>query len=71
MREEFKIILKFSKEDKQINLSPMALPREVKKKLGEMEMAKISRVGNSLITCKTEEQKKVLHVEKYFPENNK
>ena len=43
--EEFKIIIKFRKEDEQINLSPITLTRELKKKVGEVEMAKILRDG--------------------------
>lgn len=54
MREEFKIILKFRKEDEDVNLSPVAPSRELKKKIGEVEMAKISRDGS---LCKTEDQK--------------
>lgn len=57
VRGEFKIILKFRMEDEQISLSPIALSREVKKKIGEVEMAKVLRDGNLLIICKTEEQK--------------
>lgn len=57
VKEEFKIILKFRKEDEHVNLSPMALSKELKKKLGEVDMAKILRDGSLLIICKTEEQK--------------
>ncbi len=39
------------------NLSPIALSRELKKKLGEVDTAKILRDGNLLVICKTEEQK--------------
>ena len=53
-REEFKIILRFRKEDEHVNLSPITLSRELKKKIGEVEMAKILRDGNLLIICKTE-----------------
>lgn len=53
VKEEFKIILKFRKEDEHVNLSPI----ELKKKLGEVDMAKILRDGSLLIICKTEEQK--------------
>lgn len=58
VKEEFKIILTFRKEDEHVNLSPMALSKELKKKLGEVDMAKILRDGSLLIICKTEEQKK-------------
>lgn len=63
-RKEVKIILKFRKEDEHVNLSPIALSRELKKKVGEVETAKILRDGNLLIICKTEEQKnKALKIE--------
>lgn len=56
--------MKFRKEDECINLSPIALSRELKKKLGEVEMAKVLRDESLLITCKTEEQKnKALRIE--------
>ena len=32
-REEFKMILKFRTEDEQVNLSPIALSRELRKKM--------------------------------------
>ncbi|XP_035994688.1 uncharacterized protein LOC118563661 [Fundulus heteroclitus] len=57
VNEEFKVILKFRKEDMNINLSPIAVSREIKKKLGEVEFVKILRDGNMLIKCKSEEQK--------------
>ncbi|CAJ1074159.1 uncharacterized protein LOC116713401 [Xyrichtys novacula] len=63
-REEFKIVLRFRKEDEQVNLSPIILSRELKKKVGDVEMTKILRDGNLLIICRNEEQKnKVMHVE--------
>lgn len=40
-REEFKIILVMRKEDEHIALGPIALTKDLKKKLGEIEMAKI------------------------------
>lgn len=46
MRGEFQIIPKFRKEDEHVNLSLIVLSRELKKKLGEVEMAKILRDGN-------------------------
>lgn len=64
MREEFKIILRFRKEDEDVQLSPIALSRELKKKFGDVQLAKILRDGNLLIVVKTEEQKnKVLNAE--------
>lgn len=39
--EEFKVILMFWKEDEHICLSPIALTQELKKKLVEIEIAKI------------------------------
>uniref|UniRef100_A0A146QDP1 Zn-dependent peptidases, insulinase domain-containing protein n=1 Tax=Fundulus heteroclitus TaxID=8078 RepID=A0A146QDP1_FUNHE len=56
-KEEFKILLKFRKEDEEMILSPVAVSRELKKKLGELEVVKVLRDGNMLIQCKTEEQK--------------
>lgn len=57
MREGYKMILKFGKEGEHVNLSPITLSRELRKKLGEVEMAKILRDGNLLTMCKTEEWK--------------
>lgn len=63
MREECKIILKFRKKDEHVNLSPIALLGELKKKLGEVEMAKILRDRSLMVTYKTEEHKnKALHI---------
>lgn len=56
-REQYKVILKFRKEDEHVNLSPVALSRELKKKLGEVDTAKILRDGSLLMICKTDEQK--------------
>lgn len=39
MEEEFKIITRYRKEDENLKLSPIALTRELRKKLGEVEMA--------------------------------
>ncbi len=39
VREEYKVILKFGKEDEHIHLSPIVLSRELKKKLGEVDTA--------------------------------
>ncbi|XP_013856338.1 uncharacterized protein LOC106512216 [Austrofundulus limnaeus] len=55
--EEFKVILKFRNEDMSVNLSPIQVSREIKKKLGEVEFVKTLRDGNMLIKCKSEEQK--------------
>lgn len=64
VREGFKIIVRFRKEDEEIKLSPIALSRELEKKFGEVQLAKILRDGNLLIGVKTEEQKKkVLNIE--------
>jgi len=41
VREDFKIILQFRKEDEQVSLGLRALSRELNKKLGEEEMAQI------------------------------
>lgn len=47
-----------------MQLSPIVLSRELKKKFGEVTLAKVLRDGNLLIIVKTEEQKnKVLHTE--------
>lgn len=54
---EFQIILSFRKEDEHIKLSPIALTRELRKKLGEVEMGKILWHGNFLVMCQTEEQR--------------
>lgn len=48
---EFNIILRFRKEDEHIKLSPIALTKELRKKLGEVEMAKTLWDGNLLIIC--------------------
>lgn len=55
--EDFKVILMFRREDEHIRLSPIALT-QLKKKLGEVEMAKILRDGNIMIKSKTEEQRR-------------
>lgn len=47
----------FRREDEHIRLSPIALT-QLKKKLGEVEMAKILRDGNIMIKSKTEEQRR-------------
>lgn len=57
VREEFKIILVFRKEDENVNLSPMALSRELRKKIGEAEIPKVLRDRNLFIKCKNEEQR--------------
>jgi hypothetical protein len=55
--EEYKIILKFRKEDENVTLSPIALSKELRKKIGEVDTAKILRDGSLLVICKTEDQK--------------
>lgn len=50
-REELKITLKFRMEDEQVKLSPLALSRELRKKMGDVEMAKVLRDGNLLVKC--------------------
>ncbi|MED6275833.1 hypothetical protein CHARACLAT_030479 [Characodon lateralis] len=57
MREEFKIILKLKNGEEQDNISPIVVSREIKKKIGDVEMVKILRDGNLLVVCKNEEQK--------------
>lgn len=57
INEEFKVILKFKKNAENMHLSPTAISRDLKKKLGEVEFAKILRDGNLLIKCKSEEEK--------------
>lgn len=39
---EFKDIVRFTKENKQIILSPIMLSRELRKRLGEVEVVKTS-----------------------------
>ncbi|XP_027895304.1 uncharacterized protein LOC114158190 [Xiphophorus couchianus] len=64
VREEFKIILKLKNEEEQDNISPIVVSREIKKKIGDVEMVKILRDGNLLVVCKNEEQKnKALNVD--------
>lgn len=41
VREEFKIILKFRREDENVQFSPIAMSRELKKKFEEVQLAKI------------------------------
>ncbi|MEQ2237188.1 hypothetical protein ILYODFUR_020683 [Ilyodon furcidens] len=57
LKEEFKIILKLRNEDEHNNLSLIVISREIKKKIGDVEMVKVLRDGNLLVTCKNEEQK--------------
>ncbi|KAF0039006.1 hypothetical protein F2P81_009490 [Scophthalmus maximus] len=64
VREGFKIIIKFKTEDVHIPISPINLAKELKKKIGDVEMAKILRDGSLLVKVKTEEQKnKTMRVE--------
>lgn len=56
-KDVFKIILIMRREDEQIRLNPIPLIKELRKKLCEIEMAKILYDGNILVKCKTEEQK--------------
>ena len=48
-REEIQIIQKFRKEDEHINLSLIALSREPKDRIGEVETAKILSEGKFLL----------------------
>ena len=41
----------------KVKSSPIVLSRELRKKLAEIEMAKILQDGNLLIICKSEEQR--------------
>ncbi|XP_014832393.1 PREDICTED: uncharacterized protein LOC106910304 [Poecilia mexicana] len=64
VREEFKVILKLKNEEGQDKISPIGVSREIKKKIGDVEMVKILRDGNLLIVCKDAEQKnKALNVD--------
>lgn len=64
VREASKVILTFRREDEHLQVSSIALSRELKKKIGEVEMAQVLRDGNLLVICKTDEQKeKALQVE--------
>ncbi|MEQ2288688.1 hypothetical protein AMECASPLE_025347 [Ameca splendens] len=56
-REECKIILKLKNEEEKENLSPILLSREIKKKIGDVEMVKVLRDGNILVSCKTKEER--------------
>ncbi|XP_037531028.1 uncharacterized protein LOC119408303 [Nematolebias whitei] len=55
--EEFKVILKLKSEDGQEKISPIGVSKEIKKKIGDVEMVKILRDGSLLIECKDIEQK--------------
>ncbi|XP_013859124.1 uncharacterized protein LOC106514416, partial [Austrofundulus limnaeus] len=64
VKEEFKIILKFKNEEENIQLSPIAVSRELKKKIGDIQFAKTLRDGSLLIIVKSEEQKnKILQID--------
>ncbi|XP_038159537.1 uncharacterized protein LOC119795547 [Cyprinodon tularosa] len=64
VREEFKVILKLKNEEEKDKISPIVVSREIKKKIGDVEMVKILRDGNLLVICKDIEQKnKALNVE--------
>ncbi|XP_014835679.1 PREDICTED: uncharacterized protein LOC106913655, partial [Poecilia mexicana] len=64
VREEFKVILKLKNEEGQDKISPIGVSREIKKKIGYVEMVKILRDGNLLLVCKDVEQKnKALNVD--------
>lgn len=43
--EKCKLILRFRKEDENVSMSPIVVMRELRKKLGEVEMAKVLREG--------------------------
>lgn len=61
---EYKVILKF-KDGERIKSSVVALSTAIKKKVGEVSMAKTLRDGSLLIICTSEEQKrKALRIEK-------
>lgn len=49
IREELKIVLKFSKEDGGVQLSPIIFLHELKKRLGEVTLSKILIDGSLLI----------------------
>ncbi|XP_013857708.1 uncharacterized protein LOC106513433 [Austrofundulus limnaeus] len=55
--EKFKVILKLKSEEGQEKISPIGVSREIKKKIGDVEMVKILRDGSLLIECKDIEQK--------------
>lgn len=57
VNEEFKVILKLKSEEGQEKISPTGVSREIKKKIGDVEMVKILRDGSLLIECKGIEQK--------------
>lgn len=72
VREEFKIILKFKEEEQNIQIGPIALSRELKKKIGDISFAKTLRDGSVMIICKTEEQKnRALNIESICRKNVK
>lgn len=61
---EFKVIVRFNREDEQINLSPIMLSKELRKKVGDVEVVKTLRDGNLMIICRSEEQKtKAMQIE--------
>lgn len=53
-----KVILKFGQENEFRNVGLIALSKDLKKKLGDIELAKVLRDGRLLIICTSEEQKK-------------
>lgn len=56
--EEYKIILRFKKEDEQVVLRPITLYKVLWKKVGDEEVAKVLKDRNFFIKCRTEEQNK-------------
>lgn len=62
--EEFKVILKFREEDARVYPSPMILSKEIKRKIGDVELAKVLRDGNLLLICRNEEMRhNIMHVD--------
>lgn len=52
-----KVILKFKNESEIAKVGVLALSREIKKKLGDVVLARVLRDSSLLIVCKSEEQK--------------
>lgn len=50
----FQVILKFNTEDVHIPISPINLARELKKKIGDVAMAKILMDGSLIVKVQTE-----------------
>lgn len=58
LKENCKDMVGFQKIEEPIELSPVTLSRELKKKIGDVEVVKILRDGQLLLICRTEEQEK-------------